>query len=254
MNKLYFINKLCYNNTSLYLFTILLLIIYYNNTNKTNSMETRISDIIPYESNRTYNNLNNIEYFENQNNNKQTEQFENSNTCKNDCKCVNYNSDDPTQAFCGHNDPVLGLVACNNCDDTLYQQQCKQCIPAKSVDKAEHKNIVKYDDKLIHSQYSTNTLENEEIIKANKKQAEQKKMYETNEGYKLYNLSIATIATNLSKTTIDIINDLFDYTQNYTEYDINKIMYIFTKENRSIYIGIIFVMLSLILYFIDVTN
>jgi hypothetical protein len=183
-----------------------------------------------------------------------TEHFENT-SCQKDCKCVNYDATDESLAFCGYNDKVLGLVACTDCDDNVYQTKCKKCIPHKIPDiNKNNKQILKYDDKHIESQYSTNTLNNEEIIKLNKKQIAQKEMHNSNYNNRLYNLSISTIFTNLSNTTIDIINELFNYTNNNTKYEINKIMYIFTKDDRSIYIGVIFIILSLTLYFIDITN
>jgi hypothetical protein len=175
-------------------------------------------------------------------------------SCKDDCKCVNYDKDDPSLAFCGYKDDVLGLVACTDCDDSYYQEKCKTCIPAKAPVASDTKNILKYDDKLLYTEYSTNALNNEEIVKLNKQQDAHKQMYETNNNNKLYNLSINTIATNMSNTFVDIINDLFEYTQKYNKYEVNKIIYIFTKNDRSIYIGIIFVIFSLSLYFIDTTN
>ena len=72
----------------------------------------------------------------------------------------------------------------------------------------------------------------------------------------IYNLTIKELYKNTLQSLIDIINDIIeaynkkDYvnTNNYIFILIN----IFTKDNRKIYVGIMIVILSFIMYFIDV--
>ena len=71
----------------------------------------------------------------------------------------------------------------------------------------------------------------------------------------IYNLTIKELYKNTLQTLIDIINDIVDV---YSKKDyINNNNYIFilynifTKDNRKIYVGIIFIILSFIIYFID---
>jgi hypothetical protein len=71
----------------------------------------------------------------------------------------------------------------------------------------------------------------------------------------VYNLTIKQLYKNTLQTMIDIINDIVDV---YSKKDyINNnnyiyiLLYIFTKNNRTIYVGIILIFLSFIIYFID---
>lgn len=71
----------------------------------------------------------------------------------------------------------------------------------------------------------------------------------------IYNLTIKELYKNTLQTLIDIINDIVDV---YSKKDyINNNNYIFilynifTKDNRKIYVGIMLVILSFIIYFID---
>ena len=71
----------------------------------------------------------------------------------------------------------------------------------------------------------------------------------------IYNLTIKELYKNTLQSLIDIINDVID-AYNKKEY-INTNNYIFilinifTKDNRKIYVGIMIVILSFIIYFID---
>jgi hypothetical protein len=71
----------------------------------------------------------------------------------------------------------------------------------------------------------------------------------------IYNLTIKELYKNTLQTLIDIINDIVDV---YSKKDyINNNNYIFilynifTKDNRKIYVGIMLIILSFIIYFID---
>lgn len=70
---------------------------------------------------------------------------------------------------------------------------------------------------------------------------------------KIYNLSVKEIADNLSKTFIDMLNEFSlyrnDENKRWTDY-----ARILTHEDRLIYVGIIFVIVSLIVFFIDVSK
>jgi len=68
-----------------------------------------------------------------------------------------------------------------------------------------------------------------------------------------FNISILEIYRNTIQTIIDIINDtthLFDITKNYDNI-FRKILRILFKNERMFYIGIILIILSFIIYFID---
>lgn len=68
-----------------------------------------------------------------------------------------------------------------------------------------------------------------------------------------FNISILDIYRNTIQTIIDIINEithLLDITQNYDNI-FRKILRILFKNERMFYIGIILIILSFIIYFID---
>jgi hypothetical protein len=68
-----------------------------------------------------------------------------------------------------------------------------------------------------------------------------------------FNFSLIDIYKNTIQTIIDIINEithLFDITKNY-ENIFRKILRILFKNERMFYIGIILIILSFIIYFID---
>jgi hypothetical protein len=62
------------------------------------------------------------------------------------------------------------------------------------------------------------------------------------------NLNINNIYKNTIQTIIDIINEVIISIDNNNYKDIYKIIF---KEDRQFYIGIIFILLSFVIYFID---
>lgn len=68
-----------------------------------------------------------------------------------------------------------------------------------------------------------------------------------------FNFSIIETYQNTIQTIIDIINDMtriIDNTQDYKNY-FKMFLNIFFNENRMFYIGIILIVLSFVIYFID---
>ena len=71
----------------------------------------------------------------------------------------------------------------------------------------------------------------------------------------IYNLTIKELYKNTLQTLIDIINDIVDAYSKKDYINNNNYIYIllniFTKDNRNIYVGIMIIILSFIVYFID---
>lgn len=65
------------------------------------------------------------------------------------------------------------------------------------------------------------------------------------------NLSLVTIFSKLSTTIITIINELLEI-NNETRF--SDIIYIFVKDDRLIYLGILFVIISIAIFLIDITG
>ena len=87
-------------------------------------------------------------------------------------------------------------------------------------------------------------------IKANE---EQKQMYENN---KFYNLSLKQIGINFYDKMITILNEitLFFDEGNSRNQTAGNLVNIFLKDDRMIYVGIFFVMLSIILFFVEISR
>lgn len=70
-----------------------------------------------------------------------------------------------------------------------------------------------------------------------------------------HNLTILQLYKNTLSTIIDIINDITEAYGKYDYLDTNNYIYIIIgilmKEDRKLYVGIVFVFLSFIIYFID---
>lgn len=73
----------------------------------------------------------------------------------------------------------------------------------------------------------------------------------------IYDLTIFELYNGTLQTTIDIINDItkLNTQQNMTSVSYRNSLYnIFLKDDRKIYVGILLVILSFIIYFIDGTD
>ena len=82
--------------------------------------------------------------------------------------------------------------------------------------------------------------------------------YNKNTQKNIYNMSIKDIYKNTLQTAIDIINDVSElysnefYSKNYNrENYIKKFIDIIMKNDRKLYVGIILILFSFIIYFID---
>jgi hypothetical protein len=71
----------------------------------------------------------------------------------------------------------------------------------------------------------------------------------------IYKLTINELYKNTLQNMIDIINEITEAYTNKDYYDVQNYMYviidILSKEDRKIYVGIIIIFLSFIIYFID---
>jgi ATP-dependent Zn protease len=75
------------------------------------------------------------------------------------------------------------------------------------------------------------------------------------ENEKIYNLSFNQLFQNAGTVYIDIINDLAIYfSDDNKDKNINKLGYIFTKNNNILYIGLFILILSFLLWLIDMTK
>lgn len=120
-------------------------------------------------------------------------------------------------------------------------------------DKLKENNVLKFNNLITQKDYENILLtqQTNKLYRINKKINEEKlKKYNSN---KIYNLSIKNILNNLTLSFIDIINDYSNYFKNNNK-TINGFFSILIYNDRLIYIGIFIIILSLILYFINITK
>ena len=114
-------------------------------------------------------------------------------------------------------------------------------------------NILKDNNFINYDTYQKIMLTKQYNKLNNLSRKENKKNMKITEDKRFYNLSLKRIAENFSGTMLVLVNELtlFIYQKNK---NINQLMLIFTKDDRLIYVGILLFLISLCLYFIDLTN
>ena len=74
---------------------------------------------------------------------------------------------------------------------------------------------------------------------------------------RIYNLSLYTLGKNFTKVSLDVLNELVTFFYNIIngneKFNFNSFIIIFVKDDRLIYSGILFVLLSLFVYFMDIS-
>ena len=82
---------------------------------------------------------------------------------------------------------------------------------------------------------------------------ENEKQKEIKKNENIYDMSLNNLFKNLSKVSISLVEDLSIY-MNQKDKNINNFFIIFTKDDRLIYVGILFLLLSMSLWFIDISK
>jgi hypothetical protein len=88
------------------------------------------------------------------------------------------------------------------------------------------------------------------------------KLVEDKINQQLFNLSLSQIGKNFSNNFIKMLNEMINLVhkyyieKNYNENDsfINEFFIIFIKEDRLVYSGIFFILLSFFFYFMDISS
>lgn len=107
-----------------------------------------------------------------------------------------------------------------------------------TLDKSDYEKLqnIKQENELKSLQYQEN--DKQKIIKENKN---------------IYNMSLYTLFNRLSKVSVEILDEITIYSAQ-KEKNLNNFFIILTKEDRLIYVGILLVLLSLALWFIDISK
>ena len=113
-------------------------------------------------------------------------------------------------------------------------------------------NILKIDDMFTMSDFEKLMLAKQYDKLYKNSVEENKNLIEKEEDKRIYNLSIKDIVYNLSTTITQIINDFIILSTSSNSF--NDYMNIFVKDNRIIYIGFLFIILSFIFLFIFLSS
>ena len=73
------------------------------------------------------------------------------------------------------------------------------------------------------------------------------------EDKKIYNLSLKEIFKNLMNYMVEMINEITKFIETPNK-DYNNLITILTREDRLIYLGLVIIIISMVLYFISGTN
>ena len=93
--------------------------------------------------------------------------------------------------------------------------------------------------------------QNNEINMLSYQENEKSKLLKENKN--IYNMSINSLFTKLSVVSMELLEDLTIF-KNQKNKNINNFFIIFTKDDRLIYVGILFILLAMSLWFIDITK
>jgi len=122
-------------------------------------------------------------------------------------------------------------------NDFLQVQPEVQSSRVMSQDQLNDHEIKAMEDQQRKLKYFTDTTNEEQ------QQQQERELF--------INLSLVTLFSKMSSTIIDIINELLQITR---DSQMNEIIYIFIQKDRLIYLGMLFVIISIAMYLIDVTQ
>ena len=118
------------------------------------------------------------------------------------------------------------------------------------VNKLEETNVLKEKNIFTENDYEKMMIERQYNKLYEMSQIENEKKKKEFNNKKFYNLSFKQLGDNLSVTFIEMLNEFAIYSKN-EDGNINDLFIIVTKGGRLIYVGIIFIIISILLYFID---
>ena len=122
-----------------------------------------------------------------------------------------------------------------------------------NLDNNSRKNILKDEFTLDKSDYEKLKQAQQQNELNSLQYRENEKAKQIKENKNIYNMSLYSLYNRLSSVSINIIEDITIYI-NQKDKNFNTFFIIFTKEDRLIYVGILLVIISLSLWFIDISK
>jgi len=124
-----------------------------------------------------------------------------------------------------------------------------------NVNKNNNSTILKKDYTLGYTDYEKLKISEQynklygEIYKKNNEEIT------LNENKKIYNLSFSVLINNAAKVYISMVNEIsIFFSDTNKNKSLNKLGYILTKEDNLLYIGLLILILSFLLWLIDITK
>ena len=119
-------------------------------------------------------------------------------------------------------------------------------------------NILKDKGQFTLSDYYQHKLAEQNKKLYNLSNMDNKEEFEKKYNERIYNLSLYTLGKNFTKVLLEILNELMSFIYKIINggetFNFNNLIIIFIKDDRLIYSGILFVLLSLFVYFMDISS
>ena len=122
-------------------------------------------------------------------------------------------------------------------------------------DLSKETNILKSDSSLSFNDYEKLKIAEQYNRLYSNVYETNKSNIEINENKKIYNLSLNDLVNKSGGVYINLLNDLsIFFSKNNNDKSINKLGLIITKEDNLLYIGVLVLFLSFLLWLIDITR
>lgn len=114
-------------------------------------------------------------------------------------------------------------------------------------------DVLKYYNMISASDFDKYLISKQQLELDNKGEEATAQAIKDKENERFYNLSLRSIGENTTRVLVNVLNDLVAYVN--SDYKtFGGLFNIFTKEDRLIYVGIVVIILSLMFYFVNVSQ
>ena len=123
------------------------------------------------------------------------------------------------------------------------------------LDRSKDSNVLKKDYTLDYTDYEKLKINEQYNRLYSNVYTENKRNVQVNDNEKIYNLSLSVLLNKAGIVYIALLNELAIYfSKENEEKSINKLGLILTKDERLLYIGLLFLILSFSLWMISITS
>lgn len=152
----------------------------------------------------------------------------------------------------GENDGESGLLGREEYGSTGFGSLIKTVNQNTGNNGVVGTNVLKYYNMISASDFDKYLISKQQEALHKKSLKASVQAVKDKENERFYNLSMLNIANNIMSTLVDVLNDLVKFF-NDSHKTFGKLYNIFVKEDRLIYLGLVVLFFSFVLYFITVT-